>query len=185
MGVRRLSPRGAPDGDRDLTLAGASELERVVPARAVGHVLEGQEPSGLATRQEHRQPQVLLARATGPAELDPPPGPSSSGGRPPTPAAHSTRPSRTATSCRYRTNRTETWSRTGSPGDFQALPRDRHFCPSREVSTAQHSSFPSDMVGPYATRRTERPRLAGRTGRPNIKTRRHHSERRSSAWTGV
>ena len=55
----RVRDRSGPAG---LPLAGAPELERVAPARAVGRVLERLEPSGLAPGQEHRQPEVLLAR---------------------------------------------------------------------------------------------------------------------------
>ena len=143
----RVRDRAGPAG---LPLAGAAELERVAPARAVGRVLERLEPSGLAPRQEHRQPEVLLARATGPPGLGPPSGPSSWGGRPRTSSGSLHSEVSVGTSCRYRTNRTETCIRTGSPGDFHALPRERHCSPSRDVSTSQHSSFPRPMGRPYA-----------------------------------
>ena len=46
--------------------------------------------------------------------------------------------------------------RTGSFGDFHALPRDRHWLPSLEVSTAQHSSFPRrPSVASWANRQAE------------------------------
>jgi hypothetical protein len=57
-------------------------------------------------------------------------------------------------------NRTETCMRTASFGDFHALPSQRHWLPSLEVSTAQHSSFPSDM-GPRVAESREKPSGGG------------------------
>ena len=122
-------------------LSGAAELERVAPARAVGRVLERLEPSGLAPRQEHRQPRGAPAPATGPPGPDPPPdhrhgeaapdferlAPLGGLGRHELPVPDE--PDRDVEQERL----------------ARRLPRPPErppLLPSREVSTSQHSSFP-------------------------------------------